>query len=55
MLLLQSEFRAGRWKEAAGHCQTYLACLAQLGLPPPHRNLEIASMALSSCYWAALQ
>ena len=40
---------------ATANCVEYLRRLDEMRIGIPHRNYEIASMALSSCYWAELQ
>ena len=54
-LYIQSNFRELKFSAARGFCVEYLRKLDDLKILMPHRNYEIASMALSSCYWATLQ
>jgi len=51
----QSNFREHRLAEAQSCCVQYLEKLREIGIRPPHRNYEVASLALSSCFWAELQ
>lgn len=51
----QSCFKELKFDEAQKHCSEYLRKLDEMKIMMPHRNYEIASMALSSCYWANLQ
>jgi len=51
----QSNFREHNLCEAQSCCVQYLEKLQEMGVRPPHRNYEVASMALSSCFWAELQ
>jgi len=51
----QTNFREHKLRDATQCCVQYLQRMADMGVRPPHRNYEIASMALSSCYWAELQ
>ena len=51
----QSNFRELKFDDSLGHCVEYLDRLAEMRIPVPHKNYEIASMALTSCYWATLQ
>jgi len=51
----QTNFREQKFDVARGWCVEYLKKLDEMKILMPHRNYEIASMALSSCYWAALQ
>ena len=55
MIHIQSNFRELKFDEALCHCEEYLAKLAEMKVTVPHKNYEIASMALTSCYWARLQ
>ena len=52
---IQSNFRELKFEEALSHCVEYLDKLAEMRVLVPHKNYEIASMALTSCYWATLQ
>lgn len=47
----KSLFESGKTKEALRVCQDYLVKLEDLGLAFPHRNYEVAAMALCSCLW----
>jgi len=51
----QTNFREHKLRDAMECCVEYLRKMAEMGVRAPHRNYEIASMALSSCYWAELQ
>ena len=55
MLRIQSNFRELKFEDALSHCVEYLDKLAEMRVLVPHKNYEIASMALTSCYWATLQ
>ena len=55
VLHIQSNFRELKFEEALSHCVEYLDKLAEMRVLVPHKNYEIASMALTSCYWAKLQ
>ena len=41
-----------KYQKALSVCQEYLCRLEELQLPFPHRNYEIAAIALCSCLWA---
>jgi len=51
----QKKFRAGCLTTAASCCQEYLESLAALRIQQPHRNYEIAGLALASCFWSAVE
>ena len=51
----QTNFREHKLDSATANCVEYLRRLDEMRIGVPHRNYEIASMALSSCYWAELQ
>jgi len=51
----QSHFREHKFEKASSFCVEYLKKMDELKIIAPHRNYEIASMALSSCFWASLQ
>jgi len=51
----QSNFRELKFSAASQFCVEYLEKLAEMKIMMPHRNYEIASLALSSCFWAILQ
>ena len=53
-IYIKSTFRELKFDEATCHCVEYLDKMAEMGVTVPHRNYEIASMALTSCYWATL-
>ena len=55
LLHIQSNFRELKFEDALSHCVEYLDKLAEMRVMVPHKNYEIASMALTSCYWATLQ
>ena len=51
----QTNFRECKFDLAMKNCVEYLQKLDEMQILMPHKNYEIASMALSSCYWATLQ
>lgn len=51
----QSHFRDQKFEKASTFCVDYLKKMFEMNIVAPHRNYEIASMALSSCFWASLQ
>lgn len=51
----QSHFREHKFEKALTFCVEYLKKMDEMKIIAPHRNYEIASMALSSCFWASLQ
>jgi len=51
----QSHFREHKFEKASTFCIEYLKKMDEMKVIAPHRNYEIASMALSSCFWASLQ
>jgi len=51
----QSHFREHKFEKASTFCVEYLKKMDEMKIIAPHRNYEIASMALSSCFWASLQ
>ena len=51
----QSNFKEQKFDAATKNCVDYLKKLDEMKILFPHRNYEIASMALSSCFWALLQ
>ena len=44
-------FEEGKTDKALKCCQDYLGKLEELRLPFPHRNYELAAVALCSCLW----
>ncbi|XP_023328860.1 SET and MYND domain-containing protein 4, partial [Eurytemora carolleeae] len=53
--LYQKKFKAGNYQEAYTHCRDYLIKLKEIGIVYPHRNFEIAGLALTSCFWKPLE
>ncbi len=47
----KSLFDEGKIPQSLRCCQDYLTRLVELKLPFPHRNHEIAGLALCSCLW----
>jgi hypothetical protein len=45
-------FGEEKYQKALSVCQDYLCRLEDLKVPFPHRNYEIAAVALCSCLWA---
>lgn len=45
-------FGEAKYTKALGVCQEYLCKLEELKVPFPHRNYELAAIALCSCLWA---
>ena len=45
-------FTEGKVQKALKCCQDYLGKLEELKITFPHRNYEVASIALCSCLWA---
>ena len=44
-------FEEGKTDKALKSCQDYLGKMEELKLPFPHRNYELAAIALCSCLW----
>ena len=51
----QTQFKEQKFDRATSFCVDYIEKLDEMKVGIPHRNYEIASMALASCFWAALQ
>ena len=51
----KSLFEEGKVKKALGICEEYLDKLEALEVKYPHRNYEIATIALCSCLWRMVQ
>ena len=45
-------FTEGKVQKALKCCQDYLGKLEELKITFPHRNYEVAAIALCSCLWA---
>lgn len=50
----KENFEKGSVAAAGRCCRDHLSRLRDAGVPQPHRNHEIAAMALCSCLWAAV-
>ena len=51
----KTNFTEQKFSRATTYCVEYIEKLAEIGMDKLHRNAEVAYLALSSCYWAALQ
>ncbi len=50
----QKLFADGCLEEARDRCVDYVAKLEQKGIKYPHRNYEIGSIAMNSCFWGII-
>ncbi len=50
-LRYKSLFEEGKLSKALQCCEDYLRRLEELGVRYPHRNYEVASLAMCSCLW----
>ena len=50
----RQSFANGRLEDAKVFCVKYLRLLETSKIPYPHRNYEIGSIALNSCWWGLI-
>lgn len=51
----KTQFEEGKLEKALKLCQDYLNKMEALGVRFPHRNYEIAGMALCTCLWGLVR